>query len=420
MKLAVFSRSTTHHFISGGMESQLKILLDGLKASGHDITVYTSSFPTENPQTSIEKGTFRKEEDDIKYVFIGDTTSGLNPLTSWEKPFVKLGLLNRNNLIEGSKNYYEASFEEFLDEHIKNSFDCIISQSTAGKGILKHSKLRIPVMSIIHGTIPNEIKSRFRSNKSLKNWIRFLVLDLPRWTIEHLTSNRRFFKRCRYIIAVSNDLRLKFLHDYPWLKRRVRVIYNGVDDTIFTPGKEKYKDFTVLYIGRMDREKGIDLLLNALQIAKRKGKDIHAKLIGMGIHIYEFKKLAKALGLENSVEFLGQIPNKDLIEYYQKSHVFVLPTRREEGHPMTLSEAYCSGLPVIATKKGGLAELIMDGTDGYYIDSSTATSLAYILEKLVNKPNLLDEMSQAARKTGEKKYSKRAMILGYNSLLQKI
>lgn len=422
MKLAVFSRSTTHHFISGGMESHLKILLEGLSASGHDITVFTSSYPTDDPQTKIELETVVKEVDGIKYVFAGDTTSGLNPLTLWEKIFVKLKLLNRNNIVEGSLNYYSASMDEFLKIHIEDSFDCILSQSTAAKGILVHEKLRVPIISVIHGTIPNEIKSRFHSNRTIKNWVRFIFVDLPRWLVEHYFSNAKFFRKCRYIISVSNDLRTKFLGDYPKLKRRVRVVYNGVDEELFTPGKfeDKYSEFTALYVGRIDREKGIDLLINAINIAKKGGANIKAKIIGMGVHIYEFKNLTKSLGLLDSIEFLGQIQNKDLVNYYQKSHAFVLPTRREEGHPVTVSEAFCSGLPVIATKKGGLKEVITDSKDGYYIDIGSATSLSYVLKRLAEKPKLLQEMSVEARKTGELKFSKRAMIHGYNLILNKI
>ncbi len=422
MKIAVFSRSTIHHFTSGGMETHLKILLDGLSAAGHQITVFTSSYPTDDPTTKIEKGNIVKEENGIKYVFVGDTTSGLNPLSFWENTFVKLHLVSRNNIIEGKKNYYSESSDEFLKIHIESSFDCILSQSTAAKGLVMHPKIRTPIIAVIHGTIPNEIKSRFRSNTTIKNWIRFIMVDLPKWLIEHHVSNRKFFKRCRYIIAVSKDLREKFLNDYPKLKHRVRVVYNGVDDILFAPAPitQKYSHFTALYVGRVDREKGIDLLLNAIHIARNEGVQVKAKIIGMGIHIYEFKNLAKSLGLMDSVEFVGQVKNTDLPEYYQKSHVFVLPTRREEGHPMTVSEAFCSGLPVIATKKGGLSELITDSKDGYYIDTKSATSLAYILKHLYEKPELLKEMSQEARKTGENKYSKRAMILGYNSILDKL
>jgi glycosyltransferase involved in cell wall biosynthesis len=240
--------------------------------------------------------------------------------------------------------------------------------------------------------------------------------------VEHHVSNRKFFKKCRYIIAVSNDLREKFLNDYPNLKHRVRVIYNGVDDTLFTPdsNEKKYSDFTALYVGRVDREKGIDLLINAVNIAIKEGAKVKAKIVGMGIHVYDFKNLVKSLGLMDSIEFVGQVKNNELVEYYQKSHVFVLPTRREEGHPMTVSEAFCSGLPVIASKKGGLVELIVDSKDGYFIDTQSATSLAYLLKHLSEKPEILKEMSAEARKSGEKKYSKRAMILGYNTILDKI
>lgn len=419
MNIAIISRSTSAHFGSGGMESHLKTLAEGLAKSNNTVTVITTSHPHKDNDAKINKQDVRIDENLVKYIYIGNTTPGLNPLSFWEKPFAWLKLLNRTKAPEGNKDFFEESARVLTDLNSASPFDYIISQSTAAKGLINAMKIGIPIVVIIHGTISAEIKNRYLSNKTLKNWLRFYLVDIPKWIIEKHTSDLKLFERAKYIVAVSQDLRNKFVKDYPYCTHKTSVIYNGVDTTLFKPGAQKYPNFTILYVGRMEREKGVDLIIKAVDKARRSGLKIEVKLIGMGRHIYEFKKLADELHLSDEIQFLGQIKNSDLTDYYQRSHVFVFPTRREEGHPVTLSEAFCSGLPVVATRKGGLSELIVDGESGYYIDDDDFDGLAYVIRKLASKPELLSKMSLEVRKLGESKFSKNAMIREYSKLLTK-
>ncbi len=418
MQIAIFSRSTVRHFTSGGMESQLDTLVKGFADKGHEVTVITTSYPIEDSFISknlVETEDKQIKESGVSYYYIGGTTPGLNPLSFWEKPFALLKLLKRDKP-EGSKNYFKESNNIFQKLHREKPFDVAVSQSTVAKGV-KFSK-NLPVISIIHGTISAEIKNRYKANKSFMNWGRFLGVDLPEWLFEWTFSNRSFFKRINIIVSVSKDLQSKFIQEYPTAQDKVRVIYNGVDAERFHPGAEKFQEFTLLNIGRMDREKGVDLIIKSVNLLKEEGVRVSAKLIGSGVHLNEFEKLVKGLALESQIEFLGQIPNGNLIDFYQKSHVFVLPTRREEGHPVTLSESFCSGLPFIAVPKGGLKELITDEKTGFYVKEDDFVDLAAKIRILYHDRNRLAEMAAEAREEGLKKFSKSAMINSYEILLE--
>lgn len=413
MKIAVFARSTTKHHTSGGMETHLKNLVEGLALFNHDITVITTSHPAHIAED------FEESDSKVKYFFIKETTPGLNPLSNWEKIFSKLGFLNRG-VKEESANYFIESKRVFnlLDQKDK-SFDVIISQSTGAYGI--YESISVPMISIIHGTIKTEMKNRWQALKTIKNIIRFFVVDVPKWAYESAIENKKFFERMNKIIAVSEPLKEDFISDYPNLKPKVVVIPNGVDENIFKPAEsvaEKYQKFTVLYVGRMELEKGIDEIIRAIGDLKEHQIDAQAVLIGDGIHIETFKSLADELGIAEQTKFLGQIKNDLLNEYYKKCHVFALPSKRVEGHPMTISEAMCSGLPILSTDKGGLKTLFTDEKEGYFIEDYK--SLAEKIKYLINNKDILAEMSNASRITAVQKYSKNAMISRYIECLNSL
>ena len=414
MRIAVFSRSTTEHFQSGGMESQLKTLIEELAARGHELTVIT---------TSLDYKRKEKVRQRIKYIYIKETTPGLRPLTLYEKLFNTVGLLNRGVVREGKLNYFNESKITFERLYDKKPFDLVLSQSTSAQGILDSKYINgniisLPILSIIHGAIKTEIRNRLKANKTFMNWGRFVFLDIPIGYWELYTSNRKFFKRVNKVIAVSNVLKEQFCIDHPKQKRKVLVIYNGVDDNRFTPGNSKFNMFTLLYVGRVDREKGLDLLIKAIRYLNEDGMKCQAKIVGSGIkkHIEELKNLVENYNLASKIEFVGSIPNDNVVKYYQKSHVFVLPTRREEGHPMSLSEALCSGLPVVATRMGGIKEVIKENETGFTFNSDCVEEFFKYLEYLYKNPKRLDEMAKYARKNGVERFGKSVMVSAYEKV----
>ncbi len=423
MRIAVLSRSTTKHISSGGMETQLKNLVEGLASVGANITVITTSY-SKFPTEKINKDDVEITEKGVDYYYIGDTTPGLRPLTKWEQIFLKLGLLKRGISVEGKKNYFEESKKVFKKLHENKPFDVVISQSTIGYGVINDSDFNLPSLAIIHGTIKSEIKNRFKANKTLMNWGRFLAVDLPSMVFELYTANRKFFNKVDKVVAVSKRLKQQFAQDHPKLIQKVVVIYNGVDESKFKPSNNKYDKFTCLYIGRVDREKGVDTIIEvANKLIDEKGiTNIEFLIIGNGIqsHINDFKTQISKYNLDSVVKMLGPKRNDELIEFYQKSHLFIFPTRREEGHPMTISEAFCSGLPVIATKKGGLVELIDNNLNGYLVNENDVIKLSSLISLLYNDRRKLKELSENAYKKGIAQFSQKSMVQNYLSLLKSI
>lgn len=420
MNIVVISRAVTTHFVSGGMETQLKNLIEGLAELGHKIIVITTSYPISG---DILKENKTERINGVEYFYIGDTTSGLLPLTMFELPWKAIGYLDRGDKKEGGKNFFEESLKVFNELNSKNNFDIVISQSTGALGIV--GKADLPIVSISHGTITNEIKNRLKTAKTLKNWFRFLVVDLPKWEMELMFSNRKFYDQVSSIVCVSNILKSQFLKEYSGdqkkrIEKKTIVIYNGVDSCKFSPSKEANDKFKILYVGRVDREKGIDLIIKAMSELKSRELDISADIVGGGIEEESLKNLAETLLVSDIVNFIGPVSNDKLNKYYNEASLFVFPSRRLEGQPMTVAESFCSGLPVIATRSGGLLEIIEDGVNGEFVKSEDFVDIVNKVQALFVNKKRLTEMSKNARVSGLEKFSKASMVKSYEKLLESL
>lgn len=420
MNIAVISRSTTAHFISGGMETQLKNLVEGLSELGHNVFVITTSYP-------VEGGIVRENKHEnlncVEYFYIGDTTAGLFPLSIFEIPWKILGLLNRGNKKEGSKNFFIESFNVFTERNLKKHFDVIISQSTGAYGIV--GKTDIPIVTISHGTITNEISNRLKSTKTFKNWFRFLFIDYPKLKLELVLSNKKFYESVSAIVCVSSLLLDRFLEEYSLdSKNRMRnksyVVYNGVDTKRFSPSNKPKDRFKLLYVGRIDREKGIDLVIQAISELKLRKIVVYANIVGGGLETSQLKQLAKSLNVDDLIDFIGQIENNQLPKYYNESSLFVFPSRRLEGQPMAVAESFCCGIPVISTKSGGLSEIINDGENGFFVRPEDYIDIANKVQALFVDKKRLKKMSENARLFGVKNFSKDSMVKNYEKLLESL
>ncbi|RLG14823.1 MAG: glycosyltransferase family 1 protein [Candidatus Nanohalarchaeota archaeon] len=185
----------------------------------------------------------------------------------------------------------------------------------------------------------------------------------------------------------------KYLDYSPYLKKyndKIVVIPVGVDTKRFKPMKVKKEPHTVGFLSVLDeyhRYKGLDYLLKAVVPAKEKMPDIKLMIGGSGALLREYKKMAKYLGIEDNVKFLGFIPDKKLVEFYNKLDVFVLPSTssEQEGFGIVALEALACGTPVIMTDIMGISREIKKNSAGIVIKPKDERELAKMLVKLLSK-----------------------------------
>lgn len=170
--------------------------------------------------------------------------------------------------------------------------------------------------------------------------------------------NKQFFKHDHVKpIALSDLIRDSIVEEYHIQKEKIPVIFNGIDLSKCLP-KEAYftnGNFKILHIGRFDEQKNHIGLLNAFHAFHEKHPDSELWLIGDGEKRAEMEIYVNENRLADSVKFLGL--QSSVYGYLRDADMFTLPSLYE-GIPMTLIEAMGTGLPIVATKVGGVLDML--------------------------------------------------------------
>lgn len=218
------------------------------------------------------------------------------------------------------------------------------------------------------------------------------------------TAYHRFLlKKCVYLfIAPSMLLTAKL--KLSLRTNKVFFIPNFVDLGMNNEIKinNNYKQF--LFVGRLSKEKGVDILLLAVKILKHKYEDIKVKIIGDGPEKNTLMKIAKDLDLEKNINFLGKIPNSKLFPFYRESICLLFPSICEENCPITILEAMKIGTPVIGSNIGGIPELVRENKTGFLFEPRNYQDLAHKILKILNNPLLAKKMGKNAQEIYNKEY----------------
>ncbi len=209
------------------------------------------------------------------------------------------------------------------------------------------------------------------------------------------------------IIAVSRAAKL-FIKRFT--KVPVDVVPNGVNTEVFHDGwdKEELKsemklgDNVVLYVGRIDPRKGLEVLIKAM-------KDVNGTLVvaGTGKNLQRMVRMADALGVRERVRFLGHVEYGTLPRLYGASDVFVLPSV-SEAFGIVLLEAMASGVPVVGTTVGGIPEII-DGC-GLLVPPNDSDALADSINRLINNQHLAEKVGKLGKSRIDRVYSWRRVV----------
>ena len=220
-----------------------------------------------------------------------------------------------------------------------------------------------------------------------------------------------------FIIPVSNNLKDKLINRYGKESDKIELIYNGVSiDTSVIDVKRKNKKFKFLFVGRLVEIKNVELLLQGLNFIDKKGKEFICNIIGDGDDIEKLRNIAKDLGLDSKVNFLGY--RDDIQEFMLKSNALIL-TSKMEGIPITIIEAFANKLPVVSTAVGGVLEMIVNGENGILFDLRNKDEFNGILLDLVEDKYDLDKLSDNAYNEYLEKWNQKSLADKYRYIYLK-
>lgn len=186
--------------------------------------------------------------------------------------------------------------------------------------------------------------------------------------------SRRILVHAQHVVANSESLRHLALQSFPGCK--ISVITNGVSATTFQPASappEVGRAVLALCVARLVKRKGIQHLLRAVK--QSKVLNLHVRIAGTGPEEDNLRQLAKSLGVESRVEFMGAQSPDAMADCYREAAFLVHPAVTE-SFSMTLLEAMASGLPIIATDVGGIPELVEPGENGILVAPGDVAALA--------------------------------------------
>ncbi len=184
----------------------------------------------------------------------------------------------------------------------------------------------------------------------------------------------------------------------------VYAISNGIDTNTFfpkPPDKNAKKTYSLpshkilfAYLGRIDKDKHIDIAIRAMT---KTGPNIHLVIAGFGKEQSVLVKLAKQLGVEEKVTFIGKLTEAEMIQVYRSVDCFVIPSPVESQSIVTL-QALAIGLPVIAANAGALPELVHDNENGFLIKADDVNGFAQKMDLMAKDEKLRKKFGEESRK----------------------
>lgn len=183
---------------------------------------------------------------------------------------------------------------------------------------------------------------------------------------------------------------------------RIRVIHPGVDTASLwpAPGGARFREPTILYLGRLQRYKGIEDIFEAVARLRSRGTDTRVVVAGSGPHQSALVRRVERLGISGVVRFEGRVSEARKGELLRGSWVHVLPSPKE-GWGITVMEAAAAGTASVASDAPGLRESVRDGETGWLFPNGDVGALADLLAEVVMNPEEVRRRGEAARRYAE-------------------
>ncbi len=217
------------------------------------------------------------------------------------------------------------------------------------------------------------------------------------WPFKRIIS-QLVLRNAGAVVALTGDMKREM---QKVCNRDITVIPNGIDLDGFqgitrqeARGEMQIEEDkkVIIFVGRLSPVKGVKYLIQALDILRHKETSIKLLIVGDGEQRDELVDQVAKLDIERYITFIGEVSNEQVPKYMATSDIFVLPSL-SEGFPNVCLEAMASGLPVIATKVGGLVEIIRDGQNGFLVNPETPREIAEKISLLLEDDELRERIS---------------------------
>jgi glycosyltransferase involved in cell wall biosynthesis len=235
---------------------------------------------------------------------------------------------------------------------------------------------------------------------------------------------REKLERARFAVTVSNYNR-EYLaaHVGEEAAARLHVVYNGVDLDKFAPDPAvRREEGLILGVGRLVQKKGFAVLVEACRLMRDRGRRFRCEIVGGGELRAPLDAQVRAARLDGVVTLVGERSQEDLPALYRRASVLAMPAviaadGNRDALPTVLLEAAACGLPAIASRLTGIAEIVHHGHTGLLVESGDAEGLSGALELLLDDPGRRLSMGTAARARMEERFDLKVNVQRLYTLL---
>lgn len=397
------------YFISGGPERYMFNVADALTANGHDVIPFSIHYeqnqPTPYSHYFVEPLAGRGE------VYFRDQK--LTPKTMW---------------LTLSRLFYAPDVEKAVTRLVKDtkpqiayilhylrklSPSLLVGLKQAGLPIIVRLsdyamlcpqahflRENTPCELCIHGNLLPSIKYRCVQDSLAASILNALA------TRYHQGS--RYFDLVDVFVTTTRFMYQKMIAA-GYSEKRLCYIPTYVNSTIFHPAHQGKKEKYIVYAGRLEQMKGVHVLIGALPLFRKMRPDINliVKIAGSGDEQYlnSLKQQVQRLGLESSVQFLGELKTEHMVSLLNHAFLSVVPSVWYENLPNAILESYACGTPVLASNLGSLTECVDEDETGHLFRPGDVTHLAECLAFCSDHPEHVAEMGRNARRITETTYS---------------
>lgn len=218
------------------------------------------------------------------------------------------------------------------------------------------------------------------------------------------------------VVAISQAMWDGTIALAPEVRAKSQVIRNGLPMPSLPPAPLDFQTPILLVYGRAVPEKGFDLALRAFARARRTYADLRLLVAGDGVELPALRVMALELGIADAVAFLGWVPPHQMARTINRAFLVLAPSRWEEPFGLVALESAQMGRPVVATRVGGLPEVVLNGETGVLVEREDEEGMAEAICTLLANPNLCRSMGKNARQRAQTSFGIETMVDAYENL----
>lgn len=279
----------------------------------------------------------------------------------------------------------------------RNDFDLIHAHDVLAANCLCDAFPNKPLVLTVHGPLSREA---LMLNKGSQAYLNYL---------EEQEFNA--YNKAQLIIAVDSEQKRIICEDYNVNPEKVRIIYNAVDTDFFSPKEKKEvqgfaENLFFLVPRRLVPKNGVDVAVRAMKYIK---SDVELWVAGDGEERENLYRLTCEQNLKSKIKFLGFVDSEEMVDLINRSLGVIVPSVPVcgvvEASSISALEGMSVGKVVIASKIGGLREIIKEGQTGMLFEAGNAQQLAYLMQFVIDNPDYAQTIGKNARSYVIKNYS---------------